>query len=475
MQLRLTQEARLEQTLSPRMIQFFELLASPLADLEEEVARQVAENPALELTELTDWTAPLDRPRATGGADLGDWVASLPAPSSLRAQLRADFMLTERDPERLRIGLRLIDEIDEDGYLGASIGEVAMLLGASVVLVEAVLESIWELDPPGVGARDLRECLRLQVEREARAGRPNVVARRLIEECWQPFSRQSLDLCARRLRLPLAAVEAAAAWLRDRCHPYPGRTGGLGLSQSALAPLARPEVAILRNPRLRPRYLARALTSERLQLQVDRTYRELEQQIRAGAASSDDEREHVLTLVGAARLFIASLEQRLQTVRRVTQVVANAQAEFVAHGPAQLVPLTRLEVARRLRLHESTVGRAVAGKHAILPSGEVVALETFFDGAQPVRLAQLRSRHAFPQIQGQQRDVRIAQGGQLHLAAARAQPDAVRLLDRTGQRLAAPFGQLQDPGQRKRLHSSTPASPSRASPSVVRSRMPCIR
>ena len=130
-----------------------------------------------------------------------------------------------------------------------------------------------------------------------------------------------------------------------------------------------------------------ALTSERLQLQVDRTYRELEQQIRAGAASSDDEREHVLTLVGAARLFIASLDQRLQTVRRVTQVVANAQAEFVAHGPAQLVPLTRLEVARRLRLHESTVGRAVAGKHAILPSGEVVALETFFDGAQPVRLA----------------------------------------------------------------------------------------
>ncbi|MBI5831531.1 MAG: hypothetical protein HZB16_04365 [Armatimonadetes bacterium] len=384
MQLTLTQQARLEQTLSPRMIQFFELLAAPLTDLEDEVSRQIAENPALELSEMT---LPPERSRTRGTADLGDWVARLPAPSSLRAQLRGDFLLGERDPERIRIGLRLIDDINDDGYLDASIGEVAMLLGASVVLVEQVLESVWALDPPGVGARDLRECLRLQVERHARAGLCNTAARRLLDECWEPFSRHSLDLCARRLRLPPAVVEAGADWLRDNCHPYPGRSVQFGTAGDDLAPLARPEVAIVPNTAQRPRYLARVLRSERVQLQVDHTYRQLDDEIRAGAAVAEDEREHVLTLVGAARQFIASLNQRLETVRRVTQVVANAQAGFVALGPAHLVPLTRLEVARRLELHESTVGRAVAGKHAILPNGEVVALETFFDDSQPVRLA----------------------------------------------------------------------------------------
>jgi RNA polymerase sigma-54 factor len=391
MQLALRQEARLEQTLCPRLIQYYELLACPLPELEAEITRQVAENPALEVLEEPaepPESAPAEPWRLRWSADEDggeDAVARLPAPVSLRDHLRWHFLALCNPPEQRRLGLQLIDELDDDGYLRTPIGELAMRLQVSVLAVEAALEAVWSLDPPGVGARDLRECLLLQLRQLALSGGRHALAQRLLEECWEDFSARRLPACARRLRASPLAVSAAAEFISRHCQPYPGRRFTAAW-QPASAP-ARPEVAVRDNPGSPPPYRAAVVETRRLQLTLDRTYRDLDQAVRAGAALPADEAEHVQALVRAARTFIASLNQRSETVRRVTELAANEQADFVARGPQHLKPLTRIAVARRLGLHESTVGRAVAGKHVELPSREVVRLDAFFDGGQPLRAA----------------------------------------------------------------------------------------
>jgi RNA polymerase sigma-54 factor len=397
MRLELGQEARLEQTLSPRLIQFYELLQCPLAELEATISREVAENPALEIVETAFETAEVEAPLLpawTGGGgggggegEVDDLFSRLPAPVSLKDHLRWHFLALAKTPDEQRIGLYLIDELSADGYLESSIGEAAMILEAGVVKVEQVLELVQQLEPPGVGARDLRECLQIQVRQFAEQGRAHTVAQRLLEECWELFTRRKFADCARRLGVSPAAVEDGAEFLRANCSPYPGRAFRDPWQADAGVVPVRPEVAIRSNAAAPPRYVAQALLARGLMLRVDRAYHQLDRAVREGAQVAEDEALHVQTLVRRAREFITHLTQRAETVRRVAQEAANEQEDFLEHGPTRLRPLTRQEIARRLGVHESTVGRAVNGKWVELPSRDSVPFETFFDSAQPLRIA----------------------------------------------------------------------------------------
>lgn len=397
MQAMLTQDMRLEQTLSPRMIQFYRMLQCPVQELGGLILQELADNPALELVELepseTLSDADLDlagfAPALPGRApaDLDDLMTSLPAPVSLRDHLRQQLHAVARTPEELTVGLRMIGEINADGYFEGHIGEVAMVLQVPVVEVERILGLLQRLDPPGVAARDLRECLQIQVAQWAEDGRHHAVAAMVLEHCFELFARRQFAACARRVKVAEAAVADAAEWLRQHCHPYPGRGFRLPWQSAPVAPQAVPEVRLRPNPAAPPAYLAEMRDFERYGVRVDRVYRRLYRDIERGAPTAEDEAEHIRGAVRRARQFIRAIEQRRATVRRIAEEVANEQAAYVAHGPAHLRPLTRIEIARRLGVHESTIGRAVAGKFVQLPSGEVVALETFFDAAQPVKLA----------------------------------------------------------------------------------------
>ncbi len=403
MHLGLVQEARLEQTLSPRMIQFYEMLQCPLQELDHLITRELEQNPALELVErplsdpLPDGDHPAevsDAPPPPGWAEVwsgieevDDPVAALPAPVSLRDHLQWHFMALARSSDEQRIGRRIIAEIDPDGYFHGHIGEVAMVLQAGVVTVERVLELVQRLDPVGVGARDLRECLQIQLRWLREQGQDHVVAWRVTEECWEPFARRQFAVCARKLKVSEAAVSSAADFIRANCQPYPGREFRPPWQAAGATPQASPEVYIRYNPAEPPEFLAEVIESQRLALRIDRVYRQLYDELQAGRQADTEDARHVQSCVRRARQFIRSVEQRRQTVRHVAELVANQQAEFVRSGPTHIKPLTRLEVARQLGLHESTVGRAVAGKWVGLPSDEVVPFERFFDSAQPVKAA----------------------------------------------------------------------------------------
>lgn len=401
MQLTLGQEARLEQTLSPRMIQFYQMLQSPMQDLEGIISQELESNPALELVDRPlselpsddgptefDWAPP---PRLAFHVEEpyedDDPTSVLPAPTSLQEHLRWHFRALARTDEELRVGLRILRDVNDDGYFESGIGEVAMALAVNIVEVERVLGLVQSLDPVGVGARDLRECMEIQLRHLAEQGREHVVARRCVEECWEPFARRQHAACAKKLRTSPQAVADAAEFMRANCQPYPGRQFRLPWQDDRPSPVAVPEVRLRVNPSPPPPVVAEGLDSRRLSLRIDHVYHRLYQDIRNGARAGDGEAEHVTDCVRRAHQFIRSLTQRRQTVCRIAEAVAEAQIEFVLGGRSRLHPLTRLDIARRLDLHESTVGRAVNGKFIELPGGEVVSFELFFDSSRPVKLA----------------------------------------------------------------------------------------
>ncbi len=209
----------------------------------------------------------------------------------------------------------------------------------------------------------------------------------VLDDCFEAFAKRQFAACARRLRVAEAAVADASDWLRHHCHPYPGRDFRLPWQDVPVAPQATPEVRLRPHPNPPPAFRAEMRDAERYAVRVDLVYRRLYRAIEQGRPTNRDDAEHVRLAVQRARQFIRAIEQRRETVRRIAEEVANEQVDFVARGPAYLRPLTRIEIARRLGVHESTIGRAVAGKFVMLPSGEVVALETFFDAAQPVKMA----------------------------------------------------------------------------------------
>jgi len=397
MQAMLTQELRLEQTLSPRMIQFYRMLQCPVQELSGIILQELADNPALELVDVDLSDSLPDHDLETIGhslpslaraaADDDDLMTHLPAPVSLRDHLRQQFHAVARTPDELQVGLRLIEDINADGYFEGQIGDIAMVLQVSVIEVERILGLLQHLDPAGVAARDLRECLQIQLEHWAEDGRHHAVASMVVDQCFELFARRQFTVCARRLKVAEAAVADAAEWLRQHCHPYPGRDFRLPWQDAPVEPQALPEVRLKPNPTAPPAYVAEMRESERYAVRVDRVYRRLYREIEHGGPADQDEADHVRHSVRRARQFIRAIDQRRETVKRIAEEVANEQAEFVARGPAHLRPLTRIEIARRLGVHESTIGRAVAGKFVMLPSGEVVPLEAFFDGAQPVKLA----------------------------------------------------------------------------------------
>jgi RNA polymerase sigma-54 factor len=125
---------------------------------------------------------------------------------------------------------------------------------------------------------------------------------------------------------------------------------------------------------------------------VNPVYRELVGQIQAARAASapapemnDQERQHIREYVTRAKFFIDNINQRRQTMARITQVIVECQRDFLENGIQHLRPLTRAEVGERIGMHESTVSRATAGKFVLLPSGEVVAFSMFFTASLGVK------------------------------------------------------------------------------------------
>jgi RNA polymerase sigma-54 factor len=382
MSMMLRGEARqvLELLPSPQLIAFAELLELPALELDQRIERELAHNPALERVEAsacrvcgqTTQCGDCGGPRCSpGGVRVSDaaWLEALADPASLNESL-IDAVRLELSGEDQSIAEHVLASLDERGFLDRSIAEVAQALEVGEERVRGVLDVLRRLGPPGIGAQNVRECLLLQMDALERGGTTCPLARRLVTEHLADLARLGIARLAASLREPLDAVQAAVEFIR--CHLRPSAPN---FHDPAGSPRTQPDVLIY-HPHQGSDAIA-VEVMERRQLRVESFYRRLADP--SPTTAPVEARGHAVEAVRRAETFIAQIEGRASTIRRIVQYAAARQSAFLRDGRHALRPLSRAEVARELGLHESTVSRAVADKTAILPNGRLVPLSAFFE------------------------------------------------------------------------------------------------
>ena len=362
------------------------------AEVEEAVKRELAENPALERKESCvqqngAFRTPAVQPRNPAVSDdMGDrrWDRSWdgndgdPVELLISHESPIDQLLNQARlvvPATSLPGVSyLINLLDEHGFLKIPEGQLERELGVSGEYVRDSIAWLHQLEPPGIGARDLRECFLLQcADLEARGvGCKTVFC--VLEKAWDHFVRMRWDLVCRCTGLSRQEIDAVLQFMRHNLYPYPLLL--LTDMTAKRAALTRPDLIVWRDTQGGVgRYRVEIPGAEAYTLQVSPTF---QMALRVEGAKPDAQ-EWIGQAIERSRLFIAALEQRWKTLRRIGEFIAGYQSDFFERGPRHLRPLTRAEVARQLSLHESTISRAVSGKILQLPNGRLILLSDLFD------------------------------------------------------------------------------------------------
>jgi RNA polymerase sigma-54 factor len=294
-----------------------------------------------------------------------------------------------------RISEYLVGSLNENGYLEVSLDEAIAATGVDRAVAEETLRVLQSMEPIGVGARDTRECLLLQLDHLAEEGTAHPSARVIVAEHFRELGEHKFGEIAQALRITRDDVQDAWDFIKTNLNPFPahgwtlGPEGTVGDRQLSL----RPDVIIRRSDE-REGYEVEVIESRRFALRVNPVYRDLVRQLHTarsggtvnrGPDLDDKGRQHIREYVTRAKFFIDNINQRRQTISRITETIVECQRDFLDQGVQHLRPLTRAEVAERIGMHESTVSRATAGKFAMLPDGKVVPFSMFFTASLGVK------------------------------------------------------------------------------------------
>ncbi|MBC8143345.1 MAG: hypothetical protein H7Y38_18110 [Armatimonadetes bacterium] len=408
------------QRIDPRQILASEILAWTSAELEAAVERELSDNPALEINE----SAIVWEQNSLSGGDVV--AAHRPEASPLLDSATHHDPIMERSPsihqplpaetwdedpmERiaqsrsLRDYLRdqvgqigdetlcdvtryLIDWVDERGYLTVSLADVAEKYCISPSRVEEAVKALHGMEPCGVGARDVRECLRLQVDYLTEIGEAHPLAKRVVYSCWDDLVAHRDERIATRLRADIGEVRAALSYLRHALTPYPGATfrpstaGKNGATEGNAS--VRPDIVYHRTEGGFTVEITRDFEDA---LTIAPMWSKLAE--RGDTHTDESLRRYIREHVDRAQTFMNGLSRRGRTLRLIAHTLAHVQQGFLeTANRAFLRPLTRQMLAGDLELDESVISRAVADKWAQLPGGEMIPLDAFFGNAHAVREA----------------------------------------------------------------------------------------
>lgn len=393
---------RLESGLAidPRLMLASQLLQLSQMELEQAIEAELAENPALE--RLQDETEPVTEQeilksiapdelkpsgedhefcRSLPNDEPGmDWLDFAPAPPSLRDHLAVQ-LLPMLPPQYRELGLYLIECLDGNGYLQEPSEEIALATERTIEEVDAVVNALQRCEPTGVGARDVKECLLIQL-RDAQTLEQRL-ARAIIRSYLDEFSaRQTLRL-ARRFKVMPEVVEQSFLEIL-RLNPFPAE--GFGHDYTLVAPRRHQAVPDLVLTRDDSGWTVTVNGSTASALSVSRAYRRRKHELEKQPSAPRDEKRHVGHFVQRATDFLACLEQRRKTLRKIGEYLIEFQPGFIATGQYQFLrPLTRSKIAQDVGLHESTVSRATSDKFVQIANGEVVSFDVFFKPALRVQ------------------------------------------------------------------------------------------
>jgi len=288
----------------------------------------------------------------------------LSPPSTLTDHLEWQLGLALVADEVKAAARSIIGNLNEDGYLTATLDEIAASGDHEPGHVEQALRLVQEFDPLGVAARDLRECLLVQLHTLAPE---NTLAQQIVGEHLKQVQNKQFRELSRTLNRPLPAVLAAIEVIK-RLDPRPG------LRYNRTQPtLIEPDVFIVK---VGADYQVLLNEDELPQLRLSPLYRRLLDR----RAAAPDVRNYVRERFASALQLMKNIEQRKHTIQRVCEIIVERQRDFLDRGPDHLRPLMIKEVAEEVGVHPSTVSRAVANKYAHTPQG-VLELRSFFSEA----------------------------------------------------------------------------------------------
>ncbi|MCD6361011.1 MAG: RNA polymerase factor sigma-54 [Armatimonadetes bacterium] len=380
-------------TVNCQLIIRSELLALPHQELTQRIREEAEANPALEL-EMNPLPSEIPL-RVVGGYAAGgpadrdarnDVIAQTPAEYTLRDELHR-LAACSLQAQQLEIVDWLIEAIDERGYLSATALDAAFELGVSEQEVEDAIAALQQLAPPGVGARDLRECLLLQLS--ALENEPPHV-RDILRVCSEALAPDGWARVAAALQLTDEQISEALEFIRSNLRPYPGEQFRPQwqhlLPDNPLATIPDAIISLCDD-----RLEVTLTTSRTINLRLAEAYRRLDENMRAlGLRAGDEATTRARAQVRAARQLVWSLQQRERSLYNITTAIVSCQRDFILEGALALRPLTHKQIAEMTGLHESTVSRAVSGKTVMLPDGATVSYSVFFDDALPARTVMQR-------------------------------------------------------------------------------------
>jgi len=286
---------------------------------------------------------------------------SIVAATSLQEMLLEQVRESNLPESEWPIAEALIGNIDDYGYLKATLEELSASSGAPVEKFAEVLKVIQTFDPAGVGARDLRECLMLQLERSKQE---NTLEYRIVRDYMEALGKRRIPEIARGTACELDEVQEALERIA-RLEPRPGRAFLPDNDQYVL-----PEVFV---QRVGDDFVVTNNNEHIPHLRISNTYKDL----MAQGENSAEVRNYIREKIRAGKFLIKSLHQRQATILNIAKEIVKRQHDFMDKGVAFLKPLTMVQVAEVVGVHETTVSRAVSGKYMQTPQG-IFEMKYFF-------------------------------------------------------------------------------------------------
>lgn len=411
----LSLQARLSQSLvlAPQLQQSLALLQAPTLELKALVEQELQQNPVLEETEAQETdTGDKDDSRASEAADpseppadlnpdrdegsdnpepVDDFDAefeklvqldqewrdhfaqtnipmrpsaedeekrqfmfdSLVASTSLQETLMEQMRNSDLPPDLWSLGELIIGNIDDTGYLKDSDEEMAFSTGILVDRVREVVRTIQSFEPPGVCARDLRECLMLQLER---LEEQDSLEYRIVRDHMEALGKRRIPEIARATGTEIDEVQDALENI-GKLEPRPGRAFTSDNEQYVM-----PEVFV---QRVGEDYVVTTNNEQIPHLRISNTYKDL----MATSRNQPEVRNYIREKIRAGKFLIKSLHQRQSTIMNIAKEIVHRQRDFMEKGVSALRPLTMVQVAEVVGVHETTVSRAVSGKYMQTPQG----------------------------------------------------------------------------------------------------------
>ena len=391
-----SQNFALQQVLSPQLQQSLLILQAPLLELHNLVQQEMETNPVLE--ELPSELSPEERNGAESSADDNfkeefeklatldeewrDYMAqsgsytggsqeakdkrqfffdSIAVQETLQQHLMTQLNQTVLNANDRKTAELIIGNIDDNGFLQSTPEEMALSSGIAKEDFEKMLALIQSFYPPGVGARDLRECLLIQLQRE---GKESNLEYKIISEHMEDLGKRRFPEIARRMNISVEEVQKCANNIAQ-LNPRPGQAFAAAPQNYVL-----PDVTV---EKVDGDYQI-ILNNEQIpHLRISNIYKD----IIAQSANGSEVKDYIRDKIRSGKFLIRSIHQRQQTISNIAQQIVSRQRDFLDHGSSHLKPMTMKEIADAVGVHETTVSRAVSGKYMAAPQG-VFEMKYFF-------------------------------------------------------------------------------------------------